>query len=156
MRISQLQCQLNRVCERGWIWSRRRQNKASHAGFLHLLLFFLLFTYEYSCILCKIFKGMHIMFLIRACAYLSLLGNWRQYCKKDTFEQGKGKVEEAESRETKPGRSPSFRLFNSLCTQLKSNDIYVFSHSYGLGFFFPWAGGTSQVFINREYTHRFW
>lgn len=60
--------------------------------FLHLLLFSL-FAYEYSCILCKIFKGIYIVVLMRACAYLSLPGNCRQYCKKDTFEQGKRKGE---------------------------------------------------------------
>ena len=97
------------------------------------------------------------MFLFRACAYLSLLGNRRQYCKKGTFEQGRGKVEEAENRGTKLERNPSFRLFSSLCTQLESNDACVPSQfwSYRLGFFFLWAGGTSQVLTPRQHTYQF-
>lgn len=68
LHILWLRCQLDCVCGKGRIWRRGRQNKASPTVFASIT-FSLLFTYECSCILCKIFKGMHIMFLIRACAY---------------------------------------------------------------------------------------
>lgn len=47
--------------------------------------------------------------------------------KKIHLNREKEKVKEAENRETKLGRSPSFRLLNFLHSQLKSNDTYVFT-----------------------------